>query len=256
VTALPGLDSEAAATVVSAVLACTLAVLSLDAPRWDARFGPRLDERDRLQALLKAHYAARPRLPLYAFVADLALQRKLRGRLQRLTERAAKAESLPEERYGEGCLLARQWIETVGEFARCAAVEEALPLRRFMQTYHLGVIREGWLALPFVVCLAANGQLDDAATERAIWGLALLDSAARYNGLAPHQRQAVYFLDVAGLGPVGPVVRTPARWKEPLLTLHNRLVPAMRLRRFHFYLASRRLQMAADRLTSRRAAPA
>lgn len=245
------LDSPAAASVVAGVLSVVLSLLGLDGPRWDARFAPRLDERERLQLLLRTHYLGRPGKDLYGFVPDLALRRPMAGRARRLAERLRLAEALPPGRYEQGCSLARQWLATVGEFARAAAVEEELPLRQFLQTYHLGVLREGLVALPFVMSLHHRDALSDAERDQAAWGLALIEAAARYNSLAPHQRQAVYFLDSAGLGPAGPIVRPPPRWLGPALTARNRLQPGLRLRQLrHRVLAERRLRRVPSRLSA------
>lgn len=242
------LESETAAAVATVILAVVLAALDLDGPRWDARFGRRQDERDQLVPLLAETYAQRRPLALYEFVADLRLPEGSRAR-DRLVERVRRAEALPPDRYAEGCSAARRWLGTVGEFARRAATVEELPLRQFMQTYHLGVIREGELALPFVVSMHRRNMLTPAEVDQAAWGVALKEAAVRYNSLVRHQREAVYFRARAGLGPVGPIVWPPAHWSGPLLTVWNSMQPQLRLRSLrHHRAARRRLRSATMQL--------
>lgn len=50
-----------------------------------------------------------------------------------------------------------------------------VPLRRFLQTYHLTVIREGSIAFPFIVCMARDGKLDSTLMDHAACGLALME---------------------------------------------------------------------------------
>lgn len=73
--------------------------------------------------------------------------------------------------------------------ARAAAVDEQVPLRRFLRTHHLAIIREGMIVLPFVLLMAAREDLDAEEIDRAAWGLAFVELAAFHNSLARQQRR-------------------------------------------------------------------
>lgn len=242
------LNSESAASIVCGVLSVSLAITAVG-PLRATRAANRRHELERIEQLIQELYRYRPTQPLYQFVRDLALDHRVRRRLQRIEQRTQLVRQLDSERYQEGCRLARQWIMTVGRFARVAAVDEQVPLRRFLQTYHLGVIREGMLALPFVVALVDEGSLEPEQTRDAAWGLALVQLATAYNSRARQQREAVYFLD--GIGPVGPIVRPPRLWLRPFLTLLDRLSPDLRIAHWRFTVARSRITRVAGKMRAR-----
>ena len=238
------LKDQTAASIVSGILAIVLAALG-----WDSlnatQVAKRIQERRTLETLRKGSYVSRPTGPsYYSFVPDLALRRRYRRRRTRLLTRAQIARDLTPERYAEGCAFARQWIATVGAFAVDAGVHERVALRRFLRTHHLGLIREGMIALPFIVAMRAADELDGLERRRAAWGLALVELAAFYNSVARQQRQAVYFSTVDG--PFGPVVRPPRWYRRPLLAFQDRLLVDLRLRRWRWWIAERRIERLAS----------
>ena len=237
------LNNATAAAVPAAALAVILALLSFDAAR-ASRTTNRRRERATLDDLVARYYRNRPTQHLYGFVGDLSLAEHSRRR--RLLRRACAACTLSDLRIAEGWCLGRQWVQTVGRFAHAAAVENQVPLRRFLQTYHLGVIREGALALPFVVAMAASGQLSQDELREAAWGIALVKSAAMYNARARQQREPVYFMTPEG--PVGPVVQPPRAANRWLLNIADRSSPDIRLRRWRYRLARRQVIRIARQL--------
>ena len=184
---------------------------ALDESRWQIRINQRAREYDDLATMRDSSYNQRPTDPLYAIAPYLALGRSVWMRRNRLAARARQAADLPSETGELGIRLAREWLCSVGYFSRSAGLERQIALRRFLQTNHLNIIREGSICLPFIIVAMTNGQLNREEEELAEWGVALLDLAAFYNSLARQQRQAIY-MDVPGIDiPVGPIVNGPRR---------------------------------------------
>lgn len=240
------------ASFVAAVLSLVSAFLGLDALRWEGRIRVRHREHEVRARLVSEHYDQRPRgTELYAFAPLLALRRPMRRRFHRLAARSRIAGGLPVVQYEQGCELALRWVSTVGVMAKLACYREQVPLRRFLQTYHLGVIREGSLALPFVVCLARTGRLTPEGLDHAAAGVALMELAARYNSLARQQRQPVYFLSKTDAAPLGPVVRAPRRLRLLWLTPLDLVSKSLRLRPYRIALARRLVsRLAATELST------
>lgn len=228
---------------VATLVALPAAALSVEAARWSSRFPARVKERQVVSRLVAEYYDERPKRQLLELAPDLALGRRYLCRRTRLLKRAERASALREERYdrfSDGAVYARRWINTVGRAAYEAGAIEEIALRRFLQTYHLGVLREGTVATPFVLCLLARGELSQGDVEYALWGMALVDLAARYNSIARQQRQSV-FIDVKGVErPLGPIVRPPARWRRPWLSLVDMCSPELVLRARHRRAVHRR----------------
>jgi hypothetical protein len=234
------MDSLNAASVVGLALALVAIILAGVAEHMNAIQVARVMERSALEKLIDEFYSLRPTGDqLYGFVPDLALRRRIRWRSRRLTERSVLAARLDPHRLALGCELARRWVDSVGAMAHAASIDEEVPLRRFLRTYHLAVIRDGLLVLPFLFLMAGRDELDAEQIDRAAWGLALVELAAFYNSLARQQRQAVYFHVQAVT--MGPVLRAPRLWKRPVLSILDRLFAGLPLRHWRRLTAGRRL---------------
>ena len=214
----------------SSALSVPLAVImTLEDARWGRGLARRRVERSLRLELVASCYQLRPVVELYALVPKLALQRRVKGRRQRYELRATVVQGLPPEARAHASSLGRRWLDTVGRLAAEAA-RGRLPLRPFFATYHLGVIREGAVAVPICLSLLASGELGAEERENLFWGMAMMDLAARYNSVARQQRAAVYFRAIGHQPPVGPVRRAPRRIWYPLLDLVDMLSPRFRLR--------------------------
>lgn len=227
--------SGAAATVAGAIAAIFL----LDRPRWDAKSSTRAREREALEPHIQNLYRSRPHAPqLYAYIPKLALRRNVPTRSVRLAMRASRFLSLSQADVAEGIVLAEVWANHVGEFA-FQMQEEPYELRRFYQTNHLAVIRDGVVAMTILLAMSRTGRLPPGLRERALWGIALVEGAARYNSLAPQQRQAV-FVSVDGFPhPFGPLVQAPPVRKRYRLWVQNLLGGGLFLRRRDFEEAAK-----------------
>lgn len=232
--------------VAAAAVGIPLALISIESLRWTRRAAELERERASVQRLYSERYKARPTSDVYPFASPFALRRRVRTRRSRFAQRAQLARGLPTSEYDRGERLAREWLATVGQFAKSAAIER-VPLRRFMQTYHLGVIREGLLVSPILINEFASERLDEQDQLLAFWGMALVELAARYNSLAPQQRQAV-FADSEGIT-YGPLLRYPSRWAVPYWAVRNRFSPRLVLRRRHLRSARRLYLAVATGLT-------
>lgn len=243
-----GLTSTEIAAITAGLLSIVFAALTIVSQRIEALQVVRLEERQTLDDLISTYYAQRPTgAGAYALAPALRIRRRIRLRNRRLLERSLIASSLEQEAIDLGCEYAFDWILTVGSTAREAALVEGVPLRRFLRTYHLGIIREGMIALPFVILMGSRGDLTDEQMDTAAWGLALVDHAAFYNSLARQQRQAVYFHS-GGLA-MGPVLRSPRAWRRPILGLLDRLMTDLRLPRWRKWSAERRVRLLVKRAT-------
>jgi hypothetical protein len=236
-----------AASITSAVLGMVGAVLNLSGLRWDKNISSRQHEHAILTERLAEFYDRRPRphdWDFYSLVPDLKLDRDLKHRYERLLARSRRANNLDGSRYDRGCEFAARWVASVGAMAHELSRTDRVPLRAFLQTYHLTLIREGSIALPFIVCMASDGRLGPTETDHAACGVALMELAAWYNSVARQQRSPVYF-DVKGLPPVGPVVREPSRRKQLVCDAQDLLCRKLRLRERRVRSARRRLACLA-----------
>ena len=225
------LASEAAAGVAAGVLALLGLFVSADSVRWEAQKKARQKERaalERLRSLYDGNPYSAPQYDRWPSI--LALATPSRQRRARLLGRSRVALNLTGPEQVEGCALTRTWIDSVGAMAWGACFHEAVPLRRFLQTNHLAVIRQGSLALPFIVCMLRRAELTAEETDRAAAGLALMELAAHYNSVSRVQRDAVYFSVGGNALALGPVVRAPRRGTRWLLNIVDSCSPQMPLR--------------------------
>jgi hypothetical protein len=238
-----------AASITSAVLGMVGAVLTLSGLRWDKNISSRQHEHTILTERLAEFYDRRPRphdWDFYSLVPDLKLDRNLKERSERLLARSGRARDLDGSRYDRGCEFAGKWVASVGSMAHELSRTDHVSLRAFLQTYHLTLIREGSIALPFNVCMASDGRLGSTEMDHAACGVALMELAASYNSIARQQRSPVYF-DIKGLPPVGPVVREPRRRDQLVRNVQDLLCRKLRLREWRVRAARRRLdRLAAD----------
>ena len=220
------------AAVVAGLLALVATALSVDGPRWERKFLHRSREYELRKDLEGRYYKRRPTGPkLYSFVPELALGKSVKKRRDRFRLRAEKLLSSPPERVDEGGVIAREWINSVGAFAEGAA-KERLDLRPFLATYHLGIIREGTLAVPMGLAENARRNIGKAEMDRIAWGLALVELAVRYNSAAKQQRSAVFFQAQGDDPPVGPVLRETSNVRGLLFDIVELGKPPMRLPRY------------------------
>jgi hypothetical protein len=257
------LNDAAAAGVVTGVLGLVGIVMWLPALWWEATFSRRLRAHEVLKELCSTYYdgcydqrfGTEPKhsdsvRELYDFDRLLALDAGVASmrRNIRLAARVAQVDVMSDAERGMGYELAQRWVDLTGRFARASGPEHgwrSLPLRGFLQTYHLQVIREGALVEPFLVHrVVATGRpcLDDA-----VWGLALMDLARRYNSVARQQREAVLF-EVGDVRDARRVVRPPPRrWQCLVLTLVDHVSPGFRLYPWRHKIADRRVRSAVMR---------
>lgn len=242
------LEDASLAGFVSAVLSILIVIVSqLDEYRWGRQWDRKRTQRDRRRALVVAYYARRPTRPIYDLVPHMALARPISDRRKRFASRARTLDAADERMADQADRIARQWLGSVGEFARRSS-EERLPLRVFLATYHLGVMREGAVAVPIAARLLAAGQLSHHESEQLFWGMALLDLAGDYNSIARQQRQAVYYEEVGHHPPIGPVRVPPSRLELPLLNLRDVISTRFVLRRWRYWVSKRWLNELAANL--------
>ena len=241
-----------AVAIASGLIGLGLIFIGNDKVRWDIRIPIRWSEYQQLKELEGQHYKHRPGKDSYALVSRLALPYLYRFRRRRLLERALLAQEAGDHADNEGCYFARAWLQSVGQFSVQAAVHHELPLRPFLQTHHLGVIREGLTVLPFVMNLYAHGELTSEEKRQAEWGLAFVELAAYYNALAPWQRDPV-FIRVEGVGHFGPILLPPGTWRVPILNWLNAVQRDMKLPAWRRVGARGRLRRVSRQLLSRTA---
>lgn len=253
------LDDAATAGVVGAVITAVGFALGLSPLHWEAGFGRRLQLHQTLEELRRKRYDGQANRDLgerfeshgkalrgiYDFDRLLALRSSApRNRTARLAERVELVDQLSASEIDFGYELAARWVALTGRFARAATVEQGLrpvPLRPFLQTYHLQLIREGALVEPFLVHrMTRGGVLEDDA----VWGLALMDLARSYNSIARQQRDPVVF-EVAHTQDVPAVVcAAPHRAFRRALTVIDFCSPGFRLYRWRYVWARRRVRRA------------
>jgi hypothetical protein len=221
---------DAALSNVATILGVVTALISqIDDAKWGRDWTRRRQERERRQKLVGEWYSRRPTLELYRLVSKMALEHPVASRRARYAMRAQKVLELDPEDRQEAEQAAILWLETVGELAKRSR-ESRLPLRYFLATYHLGVMREGVIAIPIAVTLLASHRLDEGQRQKLFWGAALLDLAARYNSVARQQRDPVFFASKSHEPAVGPVRNPPRRIVVPYLNLVDHLSSVFRLR--------------------------
>lgn len=222
-------DDAYAATVTASVLTILFSAFSLDRPHWERKFTINAKEHEIRSTLIQRYYRNRPR-NLYSLVPHLALRTPIERRRDRFRLRAERAAALPEPLRSEAVLAARAWIGTVGALAEEAARSRA-DLRPFLGTYHLGVIREGVIAVPIAMSMMARRELTAEEEDRLGWGLALVELAATYNSRARQQRRPIYFTNTGHEAPIGPVLRAPGKGRRRLYDLMELFERPLRLPR-------------------------
>lgn len=226
-----GIFSHAdAAAVVAGILTVILSGLALDGPHWERRVAASVRDHEIRSDLTRRFYEDRP-AQLYIFVPYLALRVPISRRTDRFRLRAERAANLPEQLKAGSVAAARQWLSTVGAFAEEAA-RSRVDLRPFLATYHLGVIREGVIAVPIAMSMMAERKLTADEFDRLGWGLALVELAVVYNSHARQQRAPIYFAATGHEPPIGPVLRAPANWRRKAYDVVEFLDPPLRLPRW------------------------
>jgi hypothetical protein len=245
------------AGAVAGILSVVLAILSLSS-HGQATVHNSIWQRRKRDRLVKAHYESRSaKGPLYDFVEPLTLRDDTvasggsdkRRELERLVLRTLRVLEMPGDQQRVGYERAAQWAASVGPLAFAAGMrvswrDRRLPLRRFFQTYHLGIIREGSLAEPFLVAnsLESWANRGRGRDDQAVWALALRDLARTYNSVVPWQRHWVVFKDAEE---AGAIIGPPGGWRAAFAYVQNRLY-SFRLRPWHYHQARRRLNRAAS----------
>lgn len=219
-----------AAAVVAGSLTLIITVLSMDGPHWERKFVLSHKAHKLRRTSYERYYAHRP-VRLYELVPHMALGISVATRRDRYRLRAERVASLSHSLRVQAEQDAHSWITTVGAFAEDAA-RSRLRLRPFLATYHLGIIREGGIAVPIALVLMARGELSAEERDRLAWGLTLVQLAVWYNTMARQQRQAVYFMAKGHVPPVGPVLQAPKRWRALVLNPVDQLGLPMKLPRW------------------------
>jgi hypothetical protein len=200
------------AGVAAGCIAVVVSWLSLDMPHWERKVAASAVDHEKRVQLTEYFYQNRP-LELYSLVSHLALRTPIRRRKDRFRLRADKAAKLPGPMRNDAERAARKWIETVGALAEEAA-RSKVNLRPFLGTYHLGIIREGVIAVPIAMSMMARRELSSEEIDRLCWGLALVELAVAYNSRARQQREPIFFAAKGREQPIGPVLRAPGKWKR------------------------------------------
>jgi len=213
-----------------------LAVATLYVGWWfshsDLKVAQRNTWRNRIRELEHDSYAKRDSKSLYRAVDSMALDGVTNYR--RLQERnGARLNHIEEIRkshpdiYQEALENAKNWVTQVGIFAE-AAHREKLPLRAFMQTNHLALIRESALALPWLI---VERRVTGAAVDQRLfnYAAAISDLAKCYNEMARQQRQPVYFSADEFHGPYGPICKRPSLLRRGFWNIARLFFPNLRL---------------------------
>lgn len=217
------------AAVTTGCITVVLTLLSLDAPHWERTVAARARDHEIRVTLVDRFYTKRP-LGLYELVPHLALRTSIKRRPDRYQLRANKAAELPEPLRTNAMLLARKWLETIGTFAEEAAWRK-VDLRPFLSTYHLGVVREGVIAVPIAISMMARNELSSEEIDQLSHGFTLVELAAKYNSRARQQREPIYFVAKShDEPPVGPVLRAPGKWERRLYDVLERFDRPLRIR--------------------------
>lgn len=238
------------ASFVTAVLSILIVLITqLDEFRWGRKWTARREDRNLRTSLVSEFYETRPTRPLYDLVPQMALERPLSNRIQRFQLRAARLDAEDFVGGKEAEAVARGWIASVGAFAQAVA-RDRLPLRMFLATYHLGVMREGAVAVPIAARLLAAGELSADERERLYWGMALLDLAGDYNSIARQQRGSVYYEERQHQPPIGPVRVPPSRWSRPINDVRDIVSSSFYLRRWRYVRSRRWLVRLVERMNA------
>lgn len=238
------------ASFVAGVLSIVIVLIGqLDEFRWGRKWQAGRDDRNLRVSLIRDYYQRRPTRELYALVPHMALEAPEKSRLARFERRSARvvADGFSERVVAEDA--GRRWLATVGTFAQAVA-RDRIPLRTFLATYHLGVMREGAVAVPIAARLLSQGHLSADEREQLYWGMALLDLAGDYNSVARQQRAAVFYEERQHQPPIGPVRVPPRRILRPVHDLIDVASPNFQLRRWRYLRSRRWIGKLVGRMTS------
>ncbi len=235
------LTNQVAGGAVAMVLGVVLALITRSSG-WHAQFQRSAWSHGVVGDLVAAGYADRNGHGLlYDFVEDLRLgsdaeEGSARKDAQRTVDRVELVSAMSPSRRAEALGCANHWAVSVGGFARSAASEK-VPLRAFLQTYHLGVIREAALAEPLLIWERSSSPVPhtEASDEEWLWALSLRDLAVEYNWTAPWQRRAVSFTG----DPTREVLRAPG-WLLCTVGDAANIVRGFRITRSRYRRARRR----------------
>jgi hypothetical protein len=256
------INSASIAGIVGAVLGFGLAWINVPSSRWERRFNANKRNFRFLEKLESEHYGRRSSGPLYAYVSLLSLQdntlntqsiQRLIARIEKVANHMTKSELEP------GCATALNWATEVGTFARSANQKRGFPLRSFLQTNHLAVIRDAALAEPFLLWQLSTQrpQMDGEDRELVCWALALASLARSYNSTARQQREAVSFeRKPPDFIDHGEIVRSPSVYSRPFLNIRDVMSPRFRLRRRRFQSSSQRLTALTNDVRAKNVFPA
>ena len=253
------IDNADAAGAVSALAALGLAWVSVPSTVWKRRYERNKSNFNTLERLEGETYKNRATDSMYTLASALKLPVDSPiGRGDRLLVRTLAIDLLSDEQQRVGEEVSDRWIESVGRFARSASRQRHLPLRSFLQTNHLGVIRDAALVEPFVIRRLASSDIHIRSEkgELAIWGLALADLARFYNSLARQQREAISFeRKPPEFQENGIVLYPPGRMVRPPLSVLDMILRSLRLRLWRYLSAKRRTKRIANQVTVQVVAP-
>jgi hypothetical protein len=224
-------DGVGAAALTTVILLSGITYYSFDEPRWRRKFVRRFREHKIRSDLIDRYYQRRPTRELYALVPHLALRAPIKRRNDRFRLRAQRATELKQPLRDKAEDAAVRWIDTVGALAEEAA-KSRVDLRPFLGTYHLGVIREGVIAVPIALSMMTRRRIAGKELDRLAWGLALVELAVVYNSHARQQRENIFFTAAGHEPPIGPVLRAPAGWRSKFYDLIEFFAPPLRLPRW------------------------
>ena len=242
---------SAIANIISSLLAISTGMLGFIIFRSDYLGSRRQYQKEQRVRLDIDLYKKRPTKDFYNLVPFTALTSSV-DRSQRDFLRAIivlELKTSRRETYDEGIRLTKQWLDTVGELA-VLFNKMRLPLRPFLQTYHLGIIREGSLAHPFLINLIAEENMNALQLKQARAGAALVKLARTYNSLARQQRDDVFFPSSEYGSKFGPIQYSPNGPMKIVLGLFDRILRSLRLKRWRIRLEGKRLSKSARNLAS------
>ncbi len=240
------LNDPVIAGLVGVGLAILAGVINVRAVRWQWRFNGRADDRERIDELVDRFYSEEIRRPwndLYKFVGDLALsQQGGVNKMHKLVARVRAVDRMDSDRRDVACMAAGVWARSVGALAKNVALQDKLPLRTFLATYHIMVIRHGALAEPFLLwAWQHRNHPADHTFEQVCWALALRDLAVAYNSVARQQREPVAFQTTGAERRPYVVVQPPASGLL-LLSLASLIARWFRLWPWRYWLARRHVR--------------
>lgn len=238
ITDWPIWSNAVAAAVATGLLAIANAWLSMAQPRWKRSSTRAIHDHKRLKAN-EAVYEGHPTSEIYTLANKLRLAGTSIPRDLGIAERATMVAAWPQQDREVALVVARQWLDSVGEFAWLTGKRRQVGLRDFLATNHLQVMRQGAVVLPLVAALLATGTTSPADARRARWATGLVQLAFRYNDVARQQREPVYIS--VGEQVIGLIAAPPARGRRFVLNRVDAWSRGFRLRPRHGRRLWRRL---------------